>query len=48
MRVRIVATGRTCALDSAVGNDILCAPTWSAALTMVYATTCRFFACISH
>ena len=45
MRVRIAATGGTCALGPAVGNDILCALTWSAALTMVYAATCRF-ACI--
>ena len=42
VRVRIVATGGTCALGPAVGNDILCALTWSAALTMVYAATCRF------
>ncbi len=39
------ATGRTCALGPAVSNDILCALTWSAALTKVYAATCRF-ACI--
>ena len=45
VRVRIAATGGTCALGPAVGNDILCALTWSAALTMVYAATCRF-ACI--
>jgi hypothetical protein len=36
-RVRIVATGTTCALGPAVGNDIGCAR-----LTMVYAATCRF------
>lgn len=47
VRVPIVATGRTCALGPAVGNDILCTLTWSAALTMVYAAACRF-ACISR
>ena len=43
--MRIVAIGRTCALGPAVGNDILCALSWSAAPTMVYAAICRF-ACI--
>ena len=37
----MVANGRTCTLGPAVRNDILCALTWSAALTMVYAATCR-------
>jgi hypothetical protein len=41
----MVATGRIRALGPAVGNDILCALTRAAALTMVYAATCRF-ACI--
>lgn len=47
VRVRIVATGRTCVLGPAVGNDVLCVLAWSAALTMVYAATCRF-ACIAR
>jgi hypothetical protein len=33
------------ALGPAVGNDILCALTWCAALTVGYAATCRL-ACI--
>ena len=45
--MRIVAIGRMGALGPAVGNDILRALTWSAALTMVYAATCRF-ACVSR
>ena len=47
MRVRIVAISRIGALGPAVGNDILCALTWCAALTMGYAATC-YFACISR
>ena len=45
MRVGIVAIGRIGALGPAVGNDILCAVTWCAALTMGYTGT-RRFACI--
>jgi hypothetical protein len=47
VRVRIGATGRIGALGPAVGNDILCALTWCAALTMGYAATCRL-ACVSR
>ena len=42
VRVQIGAIGRIGALGPAVGNDILCALTWCAALTMGYAATCRF------
>ena len=45
VRVRIGAIGRIGALGPAVGNDILCALTWCAALTMGYGATWRF-ACI--
>jgi hypothetical protein len=47
VRVRIVAISRIGALGPAVGNDILCALTWCAALTMGYAAACRF-ACVSR
>ncbi len=45
VRAQIVPTGGIGALGPAVGNDILCALTWCAALTMGYAAT-RRFACI--